>query len=69
MYGRSEFRNTARLCDMADRDSAPLWSEGQLQAFLSTRTPERWLVGLLGITFALLVLIRLNPELLGAIFG
>ena len=69
MNGNSDVQNAAKVGNTTQHDSAPLWSDRRIQAFLSTRMPERWLVGLLGLTFVLLILIRLNPELLNAIFG
>lgn len=46
-----------------------IWSERRIQAFLANRTPETWLSGLLGFAFALLILIRLNPNLLNSFSG
>ena len=69
MNGSSDIRKEAKFESTANRESTPLWSERRVRDFLSTRTPERWLMGLLAFTFSLLVLIRLKPVLLSAIFG
>ena len=44
MNGSSDIRNEAKFESTANRESTPLWSERRVRDFLSTRTPERWLI-------------------------
>ena len=67
MSWNAEIQNTAESKD----DACPedIWTERRIQTFLANRTPETWLNGLLGLAFALLILVRLHPNLLNSFSG
>ena len=69
MTSSSSAQNAAKIGNTVDQTEASHWSERRVREFLATRTPDRWLMGLLALAFSLLLLIRLNPQLLSAMFG
>lgn len=67
MSRNEEVQNTAESKDTSHPEN--IWSEHRIHTFFANRTPETWLSGLLGFAFALLILVRLHPNLLSSISG
>ena len=67
MSWNAEVQNTAESKDSSQSEN--IWSERRIRTFLANRTPETWLSGLLGFAFALLILVRLHPNLLNSFSG